>query len=122
MVFVPVDVLSRLMFLRLMMFSVDLFSRLKFVLGGCVLACMQRVHYCMHATCFSQLFDLYSVWHMFQHQVFVLWALSVMALNLETDDVGVVIFGDDHDIVEVDSCKSTGNCRGTESIHSLADL
>jgi len=31
-----------------------------------------------------------------------------MALNLETDNVGVVIFGDDRGIVEGDSCKATG--------------
>ena len=30
----------------------------------------------------------------------------IMALNLGTDDVGVVSFGDDHDVVEGDSCKS----------------
>ena len=48
--------------------------------------------------------------------------LKGMALNLETDNVGVVIFGDDRGIVEGDSCKSTGTCRGTEVIHSLADL
>jgi len=34
--------------------------------------------------------------------------LQGMALNLETDNVGVVIFGDDRGIVEGDSCKSTG--------------
>jgi len=34
--------------------------------------------------------------------------LKGMALNLETDNVGVVIFGDDRAIVEGDSCKSTG--------------
>merc|ERR1712127_1110583 len=34
--------------------------------------------------------------------------LKGMALNLETDNVGVVIFGDDRGIVEGDSCKSTG--------------
>ena len=32
--------------------------------------------------------------------------LFIMAFNLETDDVGVVIVGDDRDIVEGDSCKS----------------
>jgi len=34
--------------------------------------------------------------------------LKGMALNLETDNVGVVVFGDDRAIVEGDSCKSTG--------------
>ena len=31
-----------------------------------------------------------------------------MALNLETDNVGVVVFGDDRAIVEGDSVKCTG--------------
>ena len=34
--------------------------------------------------------------------------LKGMALNLETDNVGVVIFGDDRSILEGDSCKRTG--------------
>ena len=32
-----------------------------------------------------------------------------MALNLETDNVGVVIFGDDRDIKEGDTVKRTGD-------------
>src|SRR5665811_2598923 len=32
-----------------------------------------------------------------------------MALNLETDNVGIVIFGDDRDIKEGDTVKRTGN-------------
>ena len=34
--------------------------------------------------------------------------LKGMALNLETDNVGVVVFGDDRAIVEGDSVKCTG--------------
>eukprot|EP00397_Hematodinium_sp_SG-2012_P011628 GEMP01011773.1.p1 GENE.GEMP01011773.1~~GEMP01011773.1.p1 ORF type:complete len:569 (+),score=126.39 GEMP01011773.1:48-1709(+) len=34
--------------------------------------------------------------------------ITGMALNLETDNVGVVIFGDDRSILEGDSCKRTG--------------
>ena len=35
--------------------------------------------------------------------------VSGMALNLETDNVGVVIFGDDRGIKEGDTVKRTGN-------------
>ena len=35
-----------------------------------------------------------------------------MALNLETDNVGVVIFGDDRSIKEGDTVKRTGDHRG----------
>ena len=35
--------------------------------------------------------------------------ISGMALNLESDNVGVVIFGDDRGIKEGDTVKRTGN-------------
>merc|ERR1712113_1026898 len=37
-----------------------------------------------------------------------IYGLKGMALNLETDNVGVVVFGDDRAIVEGDSVKCTG--------------
>ena len=42
-----------------------------------------------------------------------------MALNLVTDNVGVVVFGDGHTIIKGDSVKGTGTCTVSARTHGL---